>query len=247
MQVQERFWYSERLYQDMYFRIYGHGGKPCLVIPSQNGNHTDYEGFGMVEACRPWIDTGKLQLYCVDTVDADTVSCGWKYGRDRLERHEGWIQYLIQEVWPLMANEHPGEKGLVTGCSMGAYHAGNLYFRFPDRFDSLIALSGTYNGQNVFDGYMDGLVYLNSPVHSLQNMPADHPYMELYRQGKIFICVGQGAWEDMLLAGTRELDEIIRAKGIPAFIDYWGYDVNHDWPWWRKQMAYFLDQLLGNP
>ena len=78
-------------------------------------------------------------------------------------------------------------------------------------------------------------------------MPADHPYMELYRNSNIIICVGQGAWEDELLASTRELDAVLREKNIPAWIDYWGYDVNHDWPWWRKQMPYFLGNVLGQP
>ncbi|MCD8097964.1 MAG: hypothetical protein LUE31_08020 [Lachnospiraceae bacterium] len=97
----------------------------------------------------------------------------------------------------------------------------------------------------MLNGYMDDLVYLNSPCHCLKNLPADHPYMELYRQSKIFICVGQGAWEDQLLAGTRQLDAVLRERGIPAFVDYWGYDVNHDWPWWRAQAPYFLEKILG--
>ena len=36
-----------------------------------------------------------------------------------------------------------------------------------------------------------------------------------------------------------------RDMGIDAWIDYWGYDVNHDWPWWYKQMNYFLGRLYG--
>ena len=71
--------------------------------------------------------------------------------------------------------------------------------------------------------------------------------MKLYRNSNIIICVGQGAWEDELLASTRELDAVLREKNIPAWIDYWGYDVNHDWPWWRKQMPYFLGNVLGQP
>ena len=43
---------------------------------------------------------------------------------------------------------------------------------------------------------MDDLVYMNSPVHYLPNLPADHPYMELYRHRKAIICVGQGPWEE---------------------------------------------------
>ena len=33
-------------------------------------------------------------------------------------------------------------------------------------------------------------------------------------------------------------------RRMPAFVDYWGEDVSHDWPWWAKQAAYFLPQLL---
>ncbi|MEI3189350.1 MAG: hypothetical protein V8S38_06665 [Lachnospiraceae bacterium] len=69
---------------------------------------------------------------------------------------------------------------------------------------------------------MDDLVYLNSPYHCLQNMPADHPYMSLYRRSDMFFCVGQGAWEDELLADTRKLDGVMHTKGIPAFVDYLG-------------------------
>ena len=102
MQIKELSWYSDRLYRDMPLKIYGHAGKPCLVIPSQNGKRNDFEGFGMVEVCRPWIEAGKLQLFCVDTIDEETVSCAWKNPRERIEQHERWMQYLMQEVYPLM-------------------------------------------------------------------------------------------------------------------------------------------------
>ncbi len=244
MNIQELKWYSDRLYRDMPLKIYGHAGKPCLVIPSQNGKYNDFEGFGMVEACRPWIDEGKIQLFCVDTIDEETVSCTWKNPQDRIEQHERWMQYLIQEVCPLINQYSNNAIGMTIGCSMGAYHAGNLFFRFPDRFDATICLSGVYDASSILGGYMDGLVYLNSPCHCLQNMPADHPYMKLYERSHMFFCVGQGAWEEELLAGTRRLDSILKAKGIPAWVDYWGYDVNHDWYWWKKQIAYFLGKIL---
>ncbi|NLG58370.1 MAG: transposase, partial [Clostridiales bacterium] len=32
--------------------------------------------------------------------------------------------------------------------------------------------------------------------------------------------------------------------GIHAWVDIWGEDVNHDWPWWRRQMAYFLPKVM---
>ena len=241
MHIEELGWYSNRLGRYMPLKIYGHGGKPCLVIPSQNGKHGDFEAFGMVEACRPFIDAGKLRLFCVDTIDAETWSCEWKQPRERIEWHERWMQYLIWEVYPLMAGDI---MPMTLGCSMGAFHSGNMFFSFPDRFDATVCLSGVYDAANVLGGYMDDLVYLNSPYHCLQNMPAQHHYMELYNRSHMFFCVGQGAWEDELLTDTRKLDHVLKSRNIPAFVDYWGYDVNHDWCWWRKQAAYFLGKIL---
>ena len=133
---------------------------------------------------------------------------------------------------------------MAFGASLGATHAANLYFRFPDYFDSLLALSGIYDAAYGFDGYMDEKVYLNSPLHYLANMPADHPFMEKYRRNRAVICVGQGPWE--IPDSTRALDRILKEKGIPATVDYWGYDVEHDWSWWFKQVAYFVPKLLEN-
>jgi esterase/lipase superfamily enzyme len=53
----------------------------------------------------------------------------------------------------------------------------------------------------------------------------------------------QGAWDEESLEDTRDLQAIFRAKAIPAWIDIWGHDVNHDWTWWYKQMNHFLGHL----
>jgi len=59
----------------------------------------------------------------------------------------------------------------------------------------------------------------------------------------MIICAGQGRWEEDTLRDTRLLDTVFAQKGIPAWFDYWGYDVDHDWPAWRIQMPYFLGKL----
>ena len=134
------------------------------------------------------------------------------------------------------------------GCSMGAMHAANLFFRRPDLFDSVLALSGVYDSFDSFGDYMDDLVYRNSPCDYMRNFPTDHPYMELFNKADKFImCCGQGAWEGDLLASTLELQGILESKGIHPIVDIWGYDVAHDWVWWEKQWTYFLQMTLGNP
>jgi esterase/lipase superfamily enzyme len=80
-------------------------------------------------------------------------------------------------------------------------------------------------------------------VHYLPNL-TDPWYLDQYRQSHIILCAGQGAWEDAMLADLRAMEGILRAKQVPAWVDFWGYDVNHDWPWWRRQLPYFLESLM---
>lgn len=129
---------------------------------------------------------------------------------------------------------------------MGAYHAANFFFRHPDVFDTTIALSGVYRLNMFIGDYMDENVYFNSPINFLPDL--DDPWhLDLYRQSNIIICCGQGAWEDEMLADSHALKQILDAKNIPNWVDFWGYDVNHDWPWWRKMLPYFLDHLFLPP
>ena len=214
--------------------------KVSMAFPPQDGRYWDFKDFGMVEAARPWIDSGQMYLICVDGIDRESWS-GTGDPRYRIEMQERWYHYVVDELLPEYT-ENAG-KVLGMGCSMGATHAGNFFFRRPDIFDGIIAMSGIYNAQFFWGDYFDDLVYANSPIHFLPNMPYDHPWMELYKKSHIVLCCGQGAWEDDLLYSTRILSGILAEKGIPHWADYWGFDVNHDWPWWRKQLPYFLDRL----
>ena len=127
---------------------------------------------------------------------------------------------------------------------MGGFHAANFFFRRPDLFNGMLALSGLFHASYGFDDYTDDLVYANSPQDFLPNMPSDHPWMQTYRQRRIIFCVGQGAWEDQLLWSTRIMDRILKEKGVPAWFDYWGFDVAHDWPYWLCQAPYFIEKIL---
>ena len=249
MQTQYFKQYSPALGRDMECKVYGHAGRPVLFIPCQDGRFFDFENFHMTDTWAPWIESGRVMVFSIDTMDAETWSnkAGDPYWRAR--RHEQWIQYITDEMVPFMrdmansCNVWTGFPGVMAfGCSLGATHAVNLYFRRPDLFDGLLALSGIYTASYGFDGYMDDVVYLNSPVDYLANMPVDHPFIQQYNQHKGVICVGQGAWE--LPETTHRIQEICQEKGIQLWVDFWGWDVNHDWPWWHKQVAYFLPYLL---
>lgn len=237
--------YSPIMGRDMEFKVYGHSGRLCFTFPPQDGRFYEMENRGMIDTLAPWIEAGQLQVVGVDAVDWESWSSKHWDKRQRIQCQERWFHYVTDELVPraIEINGTP-QRIYTTGCSMGAIHAGIFFFRRPDLFQGMVALSGLYNASFFFEDYMDDLVYANSPVHFLRNMPADHPYMEMYQHSNIIVCVGQGAWENEMIAGTRELEQVLREKGIPAWIDYWGYDVNHDWDWWQKQLPYYFGKLL---
>jgi esterase/lipase superfamily enzyme len=243
MNVEYHRFRSRCLGHDMELKVYGHAGKPVVVFPCQGGRFYEYEDFGMVEACRSFIESGTVTLFTVDGVDGQSWANGGAHPADRARRHNDYDRYIVEEVAPFIRGRLPRASGfLATGCSMGGYHSANFFFRHPDLFDALIALSGVYKLTRFVGDYMDDNVYFNAPLAYLPGL-SDPWYLERYRRSQIVVCVGQGAWEDEMLADTRSLQTILAAKGIRAWIDFWGHDVNHDWPWWRLQMPYFLSRM----
>ena len=244
MQVEYHEFYSFRLNRMMEFKSYGHAGKPMIVFPSSGGRFFEYEDFGMIDACEAFIESGLIRVYTPDSIDNETWFNEGAWPGDRARRHNAYDLYIVEELMPFI-RAHSGYSGsiIATGCSMGAYHSANFFFRHPDVFDTVIALSGIYDARFfVGESLGDPDVYLNSPVDYLANLE-DSRYLEAYRRGNIIICTGQGDWEADSVRDTKALEEVLNSKGIPAWVDYWGHDVNHDWPWWRVQMPYFLGKL----
>ena len=236
--------YSQALSREMHMMVYGHGGVPFLGFPTQDSMCRNYEDFGMIDQLADFIDDGRIQLFVVDTVDRESWS---PKGGDKPRRaaiQEQYFHYIVDEALPLIHGRNPALPA-VTGFSMGANHAVITFLRRPDLFRGVIALSGVYDADYFFDGWMDATLYDNSPERFLPNMPADHPYIKLYNERKLILCCGQGAWEEDGVRTLRHMQSIFQSKGIDAWCDFWGYDVNHDWPWWFKQMRYFLPYMLG--
>ncbi|GAK60431.1 putative esterase [Candidatus Vecturithrix granuli] len=243
MNIEYHRWWSPHLGHDMELKVYGHDGKAVVVFPSAAGRFYDYEDFDMVEACRPFIDTGKIKLFTVDSIDDQSWLNYGVHPDERARRHEDYERYIIHEVVPFIrAHGTLYEKLMATGCSMGGTHAANFFFKHPDIFDTLVALSGMYGSWSFLGDFMSDATYYHFPLTYLPNLN-DVGYLDKYRESQIILCVGQGAWEQESLPDTRNMKRVLEEKQIPAWVDFWGYDVNHDWPWWRKQIAYFLGQL----
>lgn len=245
MQKEEMHFYSQALAKDMYYTIYGHAGKPCLIFPSQDGMHEDFESWGMVETVRPWIDAGKIRLFTVDTVDKESWSNKEAPLHERTARQEAYYRHIAEEFAPMIANyDGHFQKILASGCSLGGTHSALALMRCPELFNACISISPCFDARVIFEGQMDETLYYSSPVDFLAGMPWDHPFFEQYRNSAMHVVIGQGAWEGDLLPGVRETDRILAEKNAGAWFDYWGFDVAHDWPWWRKMLPYHMGHIL---
>jgi esterase/lipase superfamily enzyme len=109
-------------------------------------------------------------------------------------------------------------------------------------FSGCVAISGLYQLRMFIGDYVDERVYVNSPLLFLPQLD-DPAILSKLRAANICVVVGQGAWDEDMLADTRALGDLLAAKQIPAIIDIWGHDVNHDWPWWRKMLPYELERM----
>jgi esterase/lipase superfamily enzyme len=221
---------------------YGHAGYPLLMFPTAAADFLEYERFYLVDSIKYHIEAGRLRAYSINSVNRYSLMNDKAPPRLKAELLARYDRYITDEVLPLIRNDSGGQSPLVTGASMGAYLSANTYFRHPDVIRGMIAMSGSYDVRAYFDGYHDDQVYFNNPVSYLSNLDDDYFLPRLRHADAIVILTGQGAYEAP--ERSRELSNILRSKGIPHTLDVWGYDVDHDWPWWRKMLPYWLDRLL---
>ena len=237
-------YHSNVLGEDLGVIVYGMTGYPVIVFQTQDSKCTNYEDFGMISELADYIDGGKVQLFCVDSIDQESWSNTNGDKSWRAQRQESYFRFVTDELVPYVHDRNGSDlRPLATGCSMGATHSAIAALRRPDLFQGCIALSGVYRTSFFFGDWMDENLYMNDMVQMLHDLPADHPYIDLYSHRSLCFCVGQGAWEDGL-SDLRDMDASFKRLGINAWCDFWGYDVNHDWPWWKKQMRYFLPIVL---
>jgi esterase/lipase superfamily enzyme len=225
---------------------YGHWGRPALVFPSEGGHATDFENNGMIGAVAGLIDAGRLKLYCVDSYDAASWSDQEIPLEERARRHGRYESWILGDVLPWIHRDCGGPAEVITlGCSMGAYHAANFALKRADLFPLAMCLSGQYDPSS-WNGWGERgqETYFNSPLDYVANLDGDHLDWLRDHVSLLLVC-GQGQWEDTTgaLRSTEQFAALLAAKGIKHEADLWGYDVPHDWPSWRAQLAHHMPRF----
>jgi len=241
MQREYHKWWSRNLDREMELLVFGHAGAPVLVFPTRGGRFYEYEQLRMTERLRPKVEAGHLQLYCVDSIDAESFYCWWAHPEGRIHRHIQFEKYLLHEVLPFIDEKNPNPNLIAHGCSMGAFHAANLVFRHPHRFVKLAAFSGRYDltlpvehFHNLFDGHYNPDIYFHTPTHFLPNLECDQLLGALRRIDMIFVI----GLEDPFLENNRELSRILAAKQIPHQLFEWDGRAHSGYAWRRMASIY---------
>ncbi len=112
-------------------------------------------------------------VFAIDTVDQET----WSDTKgdplaDLQIRNSGWTilrmsWFHLVEIWSMIAMDGADiPESWCLGCSLGATHGANLYFRRPDLFEASCFKRSVFHGYG-FGSYMDEVVYRNSPIRYL--------------------------------------------------------------------------------
>lgn len=229
--------YSNIMGKEMEYKVYGDSGIVCLVMPSENG-FMDYEKYGMIDAAKRYIDSGCIRFVCCDGNYQDTwqMECGEP--QDKIEKHEQWVCYLLEELIPQINPQQ--DCMMITGCGIGGFIAFSLFIRRPDIFQKVLTHSAMFHAGYYLGDYEDELTLINSPIDYLLKADIDESKLNYYRNADIMLCCGQGYWELDSVKDHQCLERILADLGIDAWIDLWGYDVSRDCCWWRKQLEYAL-------
>jgi len=228
-------WYSPSLNKEMELLVFGHAGARMLVFPTSLGKFYEWEDRGMVGALGEHLERGWVQMYCVDSVDAESWYAWHKHPGARAWRHIEYESYLLNEVLPLVYQTNSTPYLIVAGASFGAYHAMNFALRHPDKTNRVIAMSGMFNVERWLGGYWDDNVYFNCPCLYLPN-EYDEGRLNLLRRLDITMTAGR---DDPNVANNRWFSGMLWGKGIGNALREWdGWA--HDWPWWREMIRMYV-------
>ncbi|QZY28947.1 esterase family protein [Nocardioides coralli] len=226
---------------------YGHWGRPVLVFPSEQGRAWDYENNGMVAAVADLVEAGRAKLYCVDAFDHVSWSDRSLPLEERARRHQAYEAWIHDQVVPLIGEDTPGATdAVVTGCSLGAYHAVQLALTRADLFPVAICQSGNYDPSEWHAwGERGDAAYFTNPTDYVAHLHGDH--LDWLRSRlHVVLVVGEGPWETHptgSLPSAHRLAALLAERGLPHELDVWGHDSAHDWPWWQRQIAHHLPRF----
>jgi esterase/lipase superfamily enzyme len=239
-------WYSPRLGLDMPIVRYGNWGHPLLILPTAQADFLENERFFLIKALEPLIFDGKITVFSIDSINRHAWMNSSVHPLEAARRQSLYAGYIEEEVVPHIRRcvENDSARIGITGASFGAFHAANMFFRRPDLFDALIAMSGFYDlVPDYTKGFWSDDFYFNNPMSYIPKIHDEHTLGLIKHHSQIHIITGQGSYEKP--EASKRFSTMLWDKGIWNNLDLWGHDMPHDWPTWRQMLPYYVGERLG--
>ena len=145
----------------------------------------------MIGAIGHQYDAGRLQAFCLDSVDAESWYNRGIPPRERALRHLQYESYVIHEALAFIRGRNPETRVAVTGCSFGGYHCVNFALRHPELVGPCVSMGGAFDIHQFLNGYYDDNCYFNCPPDFLSNL-TDERYLSEYRNGmRLVLATGE--------------------------------------------------------
>jgi esterase/lipase superfamily enzyme len=239
MHIEHHHWYSPRIGWDMGVAVFGHWGPPMLAFPTSHGDEWELQRQGLLDAIADFIDAGRVKVFCVGSNSHDSFLNKGAHPFHRSWRQRMFDEYIRDEVVPFVHThcQSPGVPITTFGASLGAYHAANTLFRYPHLVKRCYGLSGVYDLRRFMDGLYDDNFYFHNPVDYMANM-TDGWYLHQLASCEIRLVTGSGPFEDS--RHTYAFSSVLAGKGIRHYVDDWGPEGGHDWPYWKRMLREYV-------
>src|ERR1051325_10129316 len=94
--------WSPSLNKEMPIASYGHYGFALLLIPTAAADYLEYERFQLIDSLQPFIDSGKVKVFSIDSINNESWMNNMMEPRFKSVRHRQWNDYVYNEVIPFI-------------------------------------------------------------------------------------------------------------------------------------------------
>jgi len=227
-------WYSPRLSRDIEVLAFGHAGYPIILFPTSMGRYYENKDFKLIDSVSWYLDQGLIKIYCPDGIDMVSWYNKHIHPADRVRNHIWYDDMLLHELIPLAQRETGVGRVATAGCSFGGYHATNFAFRHPEVVKYVFNMGAAFDIRGQLDGFYNDDVYFNNPMDYMPGANNSSYY-------DMMVVLGTGT-HDMCWEANEKMAEILRAKGIPHWLDV-RQNAPHDWPVWREMFPHYLSLI----
>jgi esterase/lipase superfamily enzyme len=234
-------WYSDRVERDVNVVRWGTFGAPVLVFPTAGGDAEEIERFHLVAACDALLESGRVKLYSVDSINGRVLLTGEGDSGRQAWLQAQYFELIRHEVVPAIRSDCGADdiEIIAAGPSIGAFNALACTCSFPDVFRAAVCMSGTYDLGRFFNGPVDDRYALSSATRLVSAQ--DGAGLDQLRRRFVVLASGEGANEDISESWTAA--HALGSAGIPNRVDPWGPHWEHDWPLWRAMLPQYLEEL----